>query len=269
MALNFFLTHSWHDREFAQKLCNDLRAKGLQGFLDVYSVKPGDDIPREINRGLEACDVYIPILSFEALKSRWCEHEISAALMLSKEPDRDGRPRIIPVLAEDCRSALPPLLKPLLYIDFAARYPDALEDLLLGISHLHLSAERAQGELGVIARRHRLTDDCRPSCLQSRQQDRALDLRARHERVVSNAVEQLGAGAMDHERGISIIGGDEGAHSFERFGHPTHRPPAQRGIARDPRHEWLSGQHARQQAHRGPGVLRVQHERRAGKLESA
>ena len=92
--LRFFITHSWHDNKFARRLADDLRACGFGGFLDIYSVKAGDDIPREINRGLEACDIYIPILSFESLKSKWCEHEIDAALALSNDPERSGRPRI-------------------------------------------------------------------------------------------------------------------------------------------------------------------------------
>ncbi|MBI5303421.1 MAG: tetratricopeptide repeat protein [Chloroflexi bacterium] len=134
--VRFFITHSWHDNEFTLKLTRDLRAHGFDGFLDVYSVKPGDNIPAQINRGLETCDVYIPILSSASLKSKWCEREINAALMLSGEAGRGGRPLLIPVLAEDCAKNLPPLLKPLLYISFFNRYPDAFKDLLAGLNVL-------------------------------------------------------------------------------------------------------------------------------------
>jgi hypothetical protein len=134
----FFIPHSWRDNAFAQKLCDDLRVNGFDGFLDVYSIHLGDDIPREINRGLEECDVYIPILSFDALKSKWCEHEINAAIVLGKEPERNGRPLIVPVLAEDCRSALPPLLKPLRYVNFAGRYQAGLKELFDGIEALNV-----------------------------------------------------------------------------------------------------------------------------------
>lgn len=134
--IRFFITHSWHDNDFTLKLTNDLRAHGFDGFLDVYSIKLGDDIPLAINRGLEACDVYIPILSSASLKSKWCEREINAALMLSGESARGGRPLLIPVLAEDCARNLPPLLKPILYIAFFNRYADALKDLLAGLDVL-------------------------------------------------------------------------------------------------------------------------------------
>lgn len=60
----FFITHSWKDIEFARRLSDNLHASGLKGFFDIYSIKPGDDIAARINKGLEECDVYIPILSF-------------------------------------------------------------------------------------------------------------------------------------------------------------------------------------------------------------
>ncbi|MGE5265638.1 MAG: toll/interleukin-1 receptor domain-containing protein [Acidobacteriota bacterium] len=76
MPTRFFLTHSWKDIDFARRLRNDLAASGVDGFFDAVSIKPGDIISLEISRGLEACDIYIPILSYAALKSPWCEEEI-------------------------------------------------------------------------------------------------------------------------------------------------------------------------------------------------
>jgi|GEM_PF-476356 formylglycine-generating enzyme required for sulfatase activity len=126
----FFITHSWKDIGFTKRLCDDLRARGLAGFFDAYSVKPGDIISAEITRGLEACDIYVPILSHAALKSPWCEEEIHAAITLGKLPGRHGRPRIIPLLVEDCEDEMPIFLRSRLYIVFAGRYDDALNELL-------------------------------------------------------------------------------------------------------------------------------------------
>ena len=126
----FFITHSWKDIDFTRRLCDDLRTSGLDGFFDAYSIKPGDVVSAEISRGLEACDIYVPILSHAALKSPWCEEEINAAITLGKLPGRNGRPRIIPVLVEDCQDEMPIFLRSRLYISFAGRYQDALNELL-------------------------------------------------------------------------------------------------------------------------------------------
>lgn len=126
----FFITHSSKDVEFARRLGRDLRASGLGGFLDMYSIQPGDDFVARINKGLEECDVYIPILSYDALKSPWCREEINAAVALSNQPSRQGRPSIVSVLVEDCAAATPPLLQSRLYINFGRAYLSALWELL-------------------------------------------------------------------------------------------------------------------------------------------
>ncbi len=124
----FFITHSWKDIEFAKRLCDDLRKYGLEGFFDAYSIRPGDDIAGRIARGLEECDVYLPLLSPAAVQSKWCELEINAAINLSLEQGRDGRPRIIPIIVAPC--TLPTLLRGRLYINFHQSYDDALKQLL-------------------------------------------------------------------------------------------------------------------------------------------
>jgi glycine cleavage system H protein len=123
----FFITYSHHDENFAKRLFNDLRANGLGGFFAEYSIQPGDDIASKIQAGLEGCDVYIPVLSPAALASKWCEHEISAAINLRNKPERGGRPRIIPAIVAKCE--VPALLSSFKWLDFAADYNQALKDL--------------------------------------------------------------------------------------------------------------------------------------------
>jgi TIR domain len=77
-----FITHSHRDNQFATQIFNDLHAQGLDGFFDINSLKGGDRIAEEIDRGLKGCDIYIPILSFASLKSPWCREEIYGALTL-------------------------------------------------------------------------------------------------------------------------------------------------------------------------------------------
>ncbi|MBI5650031.1 MAG: SUMF1/EgtB/PvdO family nonheme iron enzyme [Chloroflexi bacterium] len=131
----FFMTHSWHDIVFVDRLYTDLCAHGLGGFLDKYAIKPGDKISKEIQTGLEACEVYLPVLSHAALKSDWCDEEIQGALTLHNTPGRNHRPQIIPILIEDCRVALQKysFLLTRLYIDFTQDYDTELEKLLRGL----------------------------------------------------------------------------------------------------------------------------------------
>ena len=122
----FFITHSWKDIGFARKLCDDLRTSGLDGFFDERSIRPGESIPSRIERGLVECDYYLPVFSPDALQSPWCEWEIDMAITMNRT--QEGRPHIIPILAEKCD--LPFRLRHLLYVDFINRYDAALKELL-------------------------------------------------------------------------------------------------------------------------------------------
>ena len=124
----FFITHSWKDIEFARRLHKDLIACGIEGWMDDSVVRGGQRLAEEINRGLEWCDVYIPIMSPAALESPWCWEEINAAIALTNQRGRDKRLTIIPVIAETCE--IPALLSARLYFDFVGRYDDALKELL-------------------------------------------------------------------------------------------------------------------------------------------
>jgi hypothetical protein len=129
----FFITHSHTDNIFAERFAGDLKRLGLDGFFDIYSIRPGDNIPDNINKGLAECDIYVQILSKVALDSPWCKEEISAALMLSNTRDRLGRPRIIPVLIEECQFQISqeyPILLTRYYVSFVDRYDDALQELI-------------------------------------------------------------------------------------------------------------------------------------------
>ncbi|TAH51040.1 MAG: TIR domain-containing protein [Chloroflexota bacterium] len=130
MPPRFFITHSHKDNDFVARLASDLRQAGFVGFLDIYSLKPGDLISLEISRGLEACDFYLPVLSYAALASPWCEIEIHTALTLRNTPDRRGRPRIIPILIEDCYKSMDAIMRALLHMRFYDDYDANLRALI-------------------------------------------------------------------------------------------------------------------------------------------
>ena len=100
MPPKFFITHSWKDIEFARRLFKDLKAQGVEGWMDDTTVRGGQRLAEEINRGLEGCDVYLPIMSPAALESPWCWEEINAAISLSNRRGRDRKLTIIPIIAD-------------------------------------------------------------------------------------------------------------------------------------------------------------------------
>ena len=133
-----FITHSWRDIEFARRIYKDLYDHGFEVWLDDRAVQAGERFAGAIDRGLEWCDVYIPVLSYASLDSPWCREEIEAAISLSNEQGRNGRPRIIPLLIENCQDRMPALLRARLFVNFTSGYDLAFKELLtkgFGSSH--------------------------------------------------------------------------------------------------------------------------------------
>ena len=97
--------------------------------------------------------------------------------------------------------------------------------------HGRPAAEGGQRALGVVARRGRLGDAGRALGVQAGEQDGALDLRARHVRLVGDAVQPR---AVDRQRRVAVGRLDAGAHALERLDDPPHRPARQRGVADQP-----------------------------------
>ncbi|MBI4675761.1 MAG: toll/interleukin-1 receptor domain-containing protein [Chloroflexi bacterium] len=127
MTTKVFITHSWQDIVFARRLYEDLTRHGLDVWLDDRRIKGGQLIAREINSGLQWCDVYIPILSRAALASKWCDEEINIAIGSNRDK---GKPEIVSAVIENVDDVILPSLKYRLYFDFRGDYETALRDLL-------------------------------------------------------------------------------------------------------------------------------------------
>ncbi len=103
--MSIFVSYSAVDREWVQRLVNDVREEGFGVWFDADSIFPGQSIPAAIAEGLEISRIVVVVCSESAIKSPWVNEELEGALYRAvTDPDRI----VIPVLRECC--ALPPLL---------------------------------------------------------------------------------------------------------------------------------------------------------------
>lgn len=130
MARNIFITHATADIDFALRLKAELVERGFQVWLDSHEIKPGQRISSEIGKGLEECDIYVPVLSKASLDSPWCREEMETALTLHNQHERHSRPKIISLLIEDVEKELPTLWRNRLYIKLGKPYLEATRKLL-------------------------------------------------------------------------------------------------------------------------------------------
>ena len=98
-----FISHAHEDAEFAHRLAADLGARGWRVWIAPDSIRPGEKWVDAINRGLEACGVFLVALTPAAVASKWVTDETNVA----KEMHQEGELRFIPLGVVDCR--VPPL----------------------------------------------------------------------------------------------------------------------------------------------------------------
>jgi hypothetical protein len=75
-----FISYSSLDKPFATRLHDALQSKGIRCWLDEKQLLPGDDISRELERGIHLWDKFLLCASKNSLTSWWVEDEIKTTL---------------------------------------------------------------------------------------------------------------------------------------------------------------------------------------------
>jgi hypothetical protein len=75
-----FISYSRLDKPFANRLYEALQSKGIRCWLDEKQLVPGDDISRELERGIHLWDKFLLCASKNSLTSWWVEDEIKTTL---------------------------------------------------------------------------------------------------------------------------------------------------------------------------------------------
>ena len=109
-----FLSYSHSDQPLARAFADALAGEGIETWLNVDQIKPGDSITLGIDEGIASADAFVFLLSAHSIGKDWTRHELSAAMARRlRDPDNV---RIIPVLVDDVK--VPALLRDTLYLDF-------------------------------------------------------------------------------------------------------------------------------------------------------
>jgi CRP-like cAMP-binding protein len=115
-----FLSYARADAEFATRLVEDLRERGINVWYD-RQITGGNTWYEEIQKALDDCEMMIVVLSPRSMESRNVADEWHYYL--------DENKRLVPVLYEDCR--IPYQLRRIQHIDFVTLdYSEALRRLV-------------------------------------------------------------------------------------------------------------------------------------------
>ena len=119
-----FISHAHEDADFAHRLAADLASAGWRAWLAPDSIQPGEKWVEAIGRGLDACGVFLVVLTPAGVGSAWVKTETNAAIEL----EVGGAVRFIPLDATAC--TVPVLWNGYQRVSFRGRYEDGLRQLL-------------------------------------------------------------------------------------------------------------------------------------------
>lgn len=97
-AYDVFLSHSSKDKAVVHPLAERLKADGLRVWLDIWEIRPGDNIPAKTEEGLEHSAVLVLCMSANAFGSDWAILE-SQTFRFRDSLNRQRR--FVPLLMDD------------------------------------------------------------------------------------------------------------------------------------------------------------------------
>jgi hypothetical protein len=93
-----FISYSSVDKPFAVRLHDALQAKGIRCWLDEKQLLPGDDISRELERGIYSWDKFILCASKNSLTSTWVEEEIATTLEKERKLRKERGAKVLKLI---------------------------------------------------------------------------------------------------------------------------------------------------------------------------
>lgn len=128
-ARQLFMSYSRKDKTFAHTLASDLRASGMEVWVDLESIPTGTRWDNQIEQGIDACDDLLVILSENSARSDVVLDEVNYALETQK--------RVLPILLGECK--VPMRLRRLESLRLGTDYQSLLERLLVEIQNTSTS----------------------------------------------------------------------------------------------------------------------------------
>ncbi|MCB0123345.1 MAG: toll/interleukin-1 receptor domain-containing protein, partial [Caldilineaceae bacterium] len=145
MAPAIFISYSRRDQEFVLRLAVDLEERGAEVWIDQGDIQGGERWRQSIADGIARCQIFLLVVSPDAVRSPYVGEEIELAFQ--------ARKAILPILYRKARIAEPLNTQLAAYQTLNFRqggYAQNLADLLTALDHhaiqLHDAAELSDAE---------------------------------------------------------------------------------------------------------------------------
>ncbi|MCU0286721.1 MAG: toll/interleukin-1 receptor domain-containing protein [Acidobacteria bacterium] len=121
-----FISYSHRDKNFVERLINDLESQGVNVWYDEKEIMVGDSISQKIEDEISRTDFFCLVISKNSVQSDWVKYEYRFAL--NKQLSQEKKPKILPLLIDDTPKNM--FLSDIKYADFSKGYNNGLQPLL-------------------------------------------------------------------------------------------------------------------------------------------
>jgi hypothetical protein len=152
--MRVFLTHAHEGKPAVEAIGSWLHKKGLDIWIDEWSMTAGDSLLEKIGEGIESSDRLVAFLSPASIESRWVKKEIATGVVMELAAEKGlGEKFVIPVLLKPVPK-VPFMLRDKLYANFTNKpFEKSCEELYRGINDRPLGPQDVQFQNGFV-RRH-------------------------------------------------------------------------------------------------------------------
>jgi len=128
-----FIAYAFRDSDYAKRLAQDLKERGVRVWLAEEQIRPGDKVQERIEDALLTSGYLLALLSMASLSSKWVQNEFQMALL---RESRGKWPRVIPVLIEPVE--IPEQVRGKLYVDMTQGYENGIKTIVSTITDDHV-----------------------------------------------------------------------------------------------------------------------------------
>lgn len=122
-APKIFISYSHKDKEFVEKLYNELNGLRFDILWDKNEIQVGDDIKKKTSELLESSDYLLFVSSQNSSSSKWATMEIDKALELKK--------KVLPIVIDESKP--PKIISSVLYANFSSSFDEGMDELVLAL----------------------------------------------------------------------------------------------------------------------------------------
>lgn len=130
---DFFISHASEDKEgFVRDLADALQSRGARVWYDEFTLKVGDSLRRNIDRGLAGSRFGVVVLSEHFFRKEWTNKELDGLVALEVQ----GRTRILPIwhkVSKDEVARYSPTLADKVALNTSLKSVEEIADELLGL----------------------------------------------------------------------------------------------------------------------------------------